>query len=485
MKITNIIIGCALALLAVSCDDFLDVRPKAEKLERDLFKDAQGFEDGIYGVYGSMQKTTLYGKDMVWGIPEVLAQNLYSSDQSMEKLCKYNYTGDDNLRKQLSAMWTDAYQVIGYANNVLDQLDNWSPSSLPFYNYYKGEMLAVRALIHFDLLRLFAPTNAESEGIPYVKAYSYSVKPFYKVGEVYQFVLDDLLEAEKLLAEDEKNIVFPHNNGNYYKFLRYREMHMNVYAVRALLARVYWMKGDMVNAGKYAENVIKSGKFPLVEQKEIKDYLAGTLSPKETIFGLYSTSYLETCKAYLYNYQSFFSYNPYFNGEYTGTNYPDTYVDVYDRDASGSSQDFRKEGHFKKEIGYATFLKTTDYYAIEDKVPETRKTLVSGITLLHTSEMYLIAAEALLESDYSKALLYFDTELQSRGVTSLAQRGMTLTKDIIFNEYRKELFGEGQTWFNMKRLNKDILSNLENRTIPGSDKVYVIPVPEEEFEYRN
>ena len=41
MKYLNILVGCLLAFSVVSCDDFLDVRPKAEKLENDLFKNAQ------------------------------------------------------------------------------------------------------------------------------------------------------------------------------------------------------------------------------------------------------------------------------------------------------------------------------------------------------------------------------------------------------------------------------------------------------------
>ena len=36
----------------------------------------------------------------------------------------------------------------------------------------------------------------------------------------------------------------------------------------------------------------------------------------------------------------------------------------------------------------------------------------------------------------------------------------------------------------MKRLNKDIVSNVETRIIPASDDVYVLPIPEEEFAYR-
>jgi hypothetical protein len=96
--------------------------------------------------------------------------------------------------------------------------------------------------------------------------------------------------------------------------------------------------------------------------------------------------------------------------------------------------------------------------------------------------MYLIAAEAYLNSDYDKALKYFNAEITSRGLTSL--RDDSLTEDIIYNEYHKELFGEGQTWYNMKRLNKDIVSNYESRTIPANDDIYVLPIPQDEYDYR-
>ena len=182
MKKINILLICLMAISLISCDDFLDVRPKAEKLERDLFKNAQGFEDAIYGVYGSLASTSMYGKDMLWGVPEVLAQNLHCyGNQELDALAKYDYTSNDNLRQRFASIWTQTYQSIGYANNILEQLNDWSPATLPLFNYYKGEMLGIRAMLHFDMLRLYAPTNESAMGIPYVTTYSYDVKPFRKV----------------------------------------------------------------------------------------------------------------------------------------------------------------------------------------------------------------------------------------------------------------------------------------------------------------
>jgi hypothetical protein len=240
------------------------------------------------------------------------------------------------------------------------------------------------------------------------------------------------------------------------------------------------MKGDMTNAVKYAENVIGSGCFPLVDETEVQDYLAGTLSPKETIFGVYSTTYASTATSYLYNYTSFYSYYPY--DDASGKTHILPYTSLYKLDVSGTAQDYRLN-HFIQKTGYSQFLKLVDYYTIENNVPTSRSSLIAGVTLMHTSELYLIAAEGLLSSNYDKAVDYFNAEISSRGLTPLRDE-TTLTEEMIFNEYHKEMFGEGQVWFNMKRLNKDITSNAESRIIPANDDIYVIPVPEEEFEYR-
>ena len=37
----------------------------------------------------------------------------------------------------------------------------------------------------------------------------------------------------------------------------------------------------------------------------------------------------------------------------------------------------------------------------------------------------------------------------------------------------------------MKRLGRDIPSNALERTLPASDTYYVVPIPDDEFEYRN
>ncbi len=485
MKLKHILIGSTIALAAFcSCSDFLDVRPKQELVEGELFKSASGFEDAIYGVYGSLQGTSLYGKNLTWFFPEILAQNYGSYlNDNVEPIARYEYDNARVLTPLLSAIWTQAYTSIGYANNILAQLEEWNPESMRYYELYKGEMLGVRAFLHFDLLRLFTAVNdMNASGIPYVESYSYKVTPFSTVGKVYEYIERDLLEAERLLQADEELLVYPRIDQSRDAFLRTRETHFNLYAAQATLARVYWMKGDLKQAGVYAQKVIDSEKFPLVDRTEVQNFLTGILSEKETIWGVYSSSWLENIQGYLYNNTSYYSLSPY--DPASGTSYPDAYQNVYAKDNDNSATDFRMS-HFRTISGSGSIrhMKLIDYMKIEN-IGE-RANAIRGFSLLRTAEMYLIAAEALLEENPTEARRYFDLEIASRGLNTFENRNLPLTLENINNEYRKEFFGEGYEWYNMKRQNRDILSNAEMTTLPASPKLYNLPIPVEEYDYRN
>ena len=414
---------------------------------------------------------------------DLMAQDFNQNMESSKALERYQYDTNDELRTRFASVWSNAYTSIGYANNVLKNLEGRSKSELPLYNLYKGEMLAVRAYLHFDLLRFFCSTDLEKQGIPYTTSYSPSENSFKKVGEVYDLITKDLLEAEQLLSEEKDNIVYPRNNEFYFKFQNYRVTHCNYYAVLGMLAKVYWMKGDMENAAKYAQMVVDSQKFPLADVSEIKDLFAGKLSDKETLWGLYSNTFSDNAGSYLYTYQSYKSYDPYYDG--SGSAHLMAYDKIYEQDVTSVDQDFRKNW-FVEGTGYVRCNKIVDYYSLNDRAvaPTDWADRISGINMLHVSEIYLIGAEALLQTNYAKALEYYNKEINSRGLPSL-RADQTLTKEMIFNEYHKEMFGEGQVWYNMKRLNKDINSNLDVKVIPASEDIYVIPIPQAEFDYRN
>ena len=69
-KIYLIIIGMALT----ACEDWFDVSPKTEMKADDMFQDERGFRDALIGAYTLMTADQIYGKEMVMGFVEALAQ---------------------------------------------------------------------------------------------------------------------------------------------------------------------------------------------------------------------------------------------------------------------------------------------------------------------------------------------------------------------------------------------------------------------------
>ena len=483
MKIHNILsatlLTLALGAVTTACSDFLDVRPSGEKVEGDLFDTPKGFEDAIYGVYGSMASGSLYGMDLLWGLTDVMAQDLSCNSTAMNALSKYDYN-NQYVRDRFAAVWSAAYKTVGYANNVIKNI-NEATIDLPMRDTYMGEMLGVRALMHFEMLRLFASTNPADKGIPYVETWNFSVKPFLTVGQATSKIEADLLEAEKLLAPvDEPLMKYPRDDSQYSAFMNWRETHMNVWAVRALLARLYFYTGQTAKAATYATKVIDSNVFPLVEVTEVKNFIAGVISPKETIFGVYAPKYIETAKSYLYTFSSYTSYIPYDN--VTGATYEYPWQSVFNEDMTSTSQDMRLS-QFRQETTLTKLFKLVDADGIANNSVSLR-TEISGVNVMRVAELYLIAAETLLDTDPDKALEYFNAEISSRGLTPLNAAAETLTLDRIYHEFHKELFGEGQQWYNMKRLNKSFASNAEHINISASNEIYVVPVPTDENEYR-
>lgn len=462
-----------------SCNKFLDVRPEGELPENQLLKDEGGFEAALYGVYGTMNSASLYGANLTNSTTELLAQYFtVGGNQTVMELLKYNYRYSA-VESTFEDIWSNQYKAISYANNVLKNLQNFSPQTLEFYDVYKGEALGIRAFLHFDLLRLFGENiqlNASAPGIPYSTEFSLTAAEFISLSAVYDKIIDDLKTAEELLSKDEQRMTFPKTNPST-PFLRDRETHFNLYSVQATLARVYLTKGDLANAATYAEKIIGSGKFALLEKTEIANGIfRGMLYPKEAIFGLYSNRFYESMRDRFSLQTTFASYD----------NRPNISA-IYNTVQGG--HDYRWDGFFRQPVlqtDKLRFVKLVDPYQERDQEYLRNPSYIKGINLIRLPEMYYIAAEALLASNPDKARDYFDVVLKSRGLIALKDRSpsVPLSIELINEERYKELIGEGQSFFNMKRQNLNIV-NTSMQTIPATKEIYVPPIPQIEIDYRN
>lgn len=469
MKVHYYIAVLLTALLSFSsCEDFLDVNPDGQEKQDELLSTRDGIESAMYGVYAKLRESSLYGASLSFKHVDVLAQHFDCAGNDLyTQLGAYNYEYAD-VKSVWEAVWTAMYNNISNVNAVIN-CDLVKDASQYPYTIYKGEALGLRAFMHFDLLRLYTEQitrNPAASGIPYATEFSLKTPEFSTASQVYDYIIADLLEAERLLADE----------GDFAEesdFMLDRKIHFNVNAVRATLARVYLTKGDKENAAKYAKKVVETSGHTLTEKIDVEGELAGVLSNTETIWGVYYAEFYSLVNPSLQQYQTRSSLNP-----------RRDYADIFNKNLDG--MDFRVNAYFGMVGETLRFIKLTDVYELRGMASNRPSDLILGINMIRLPEMYYILAEAYMDSDNALATEYFNEVIEHRGLTALDERTtpLPLTQELINDERYKEFWGEGQSFFNLKRTHSAI-SLPDGSFVQPSNAVFVIPVPDIEYDYRN
>lgn len=475
-KIFTYILAAAAFLSACSCSNYLNVNPKGEVFDDDMFADDEGYQDALYGVYSELGTDKNLYSGYLLTMAETMSWNFAATNYLLGNLaiCDWKNNGPTSIRKEV---WTSAYKAINHLNNIISHTEEKN-NDVKHMNIYRGEALALRALLHFDILRYYgapvwAPESAKAEAIPYVTAYAFTVTRYSSYDEVCALVLKDLEEAESLLAED-KNYIPESRTNSATGFFDARITHMNLYAVQALIARVYWTRGEMDKAAEYAQKVIDSKKFSFRPLSAFIQADNGTLDMNETIFGLYSESQG--------NMKSLYSLGTTGSTSSSAALAADA-IQLYESEASTSRGDYRISAWFDVAEYKCTKMVNRIFYNTDSGNSYTGNSIL-GFSIFRIPEMYFIMAEYYMDSDPAKAAEYFDAVTSTRGLDTLDESGSALTKDRLFNERRKEFYGEGFTWHEMKREKKDIVTTFAG-TLDGSDYThYMLPRPESEDDAR-
>ena len=471
-KIFRTITALGLACLALtSCNKFLEVNPEGEVFDADMFSSEEGYEDALYGIYSEIGTGEfLYAGYLLW-TPEALSHNVTCTDYTLGIMQNGIWKGTSN--DVPDKIWGKAYTAINHLNNILGHIETGGDNEFRHTPIFKGEALALRALLHFELLRLYgaplwASDSQKAEAIPYVTSYSFTIAPFLSVEEAYRRIIRDLEEAEACLSED-ATLLPAERHYSATGFYDARITHMNLYAVQALLARVYWSMDDMANAERYALKVIDSGKFTFRPKSAFVNPVHGALDFNETVFGLYSTDFQTRNRA---KYQLGTTSS---GGLFLAADW----LQLYEDGSSDLGRDDRL-AWFNEVDERIVKLVHSSYY---DGTAFSGDAIL-GANILRIPEMYYIVAEANIATDPQKAAEYFNAVRSSRSLTPVDPAETPVTAEMLFNERRKEYYGEGLTWHEMKKRGMDI-PLASGSYLPGdSPDTYTMPVPDEEYERR-
>ena len=433
-------------LVGTGCKKWLDVDAPLQVDQDKLYSTEQGFKDALNGVYLIMGNKSEYGRDMTFGLMSVLGRSYDTTiSPSIANLyyqgARYNFQ-DAEVKATFKTMWQDLYSSISNLNNMLANLESRKNICTGNnYNTFKGEALGLRAFIHFDLLRMFAPSPAAAglttPAIPYMNTLSPYPVANSTTGAVIDSCIADLVQAQSLLSNTDMTT-----------------SRFTYWAVKGLLARIYLYKGDIMNAKTQALDLINSNKFPLsVNNTDL-------VFAKEHLFSLYSS--LNNSLAY---YKSVLNTNPPLG--FTTINQTALFVT-----GSGATSDWRK-----------TFNDPATGLPNGNTISQ-RKAYASNanvLPMIRMTEMYYIAAEcAIAIQDSTTATTLLDTVRVHRNLPkyTLAALKVDSLNTEIRKEYQKEFLGEGQMFYYYKRKNLPFSSLPYTKVAIVSNASYVFVKPE-------
>ncbi len=426
------------------CSDFFDQEPDDSIPSGKAMQTVADAQVALNGTYRLMTDINYYGRrflfyaDMKGG--DFFTPSLGRGDHEL-----FTFTHEENISSYVT-YWDIIYKVLLQTNQIIQSISSGkvkviSENEQTTLNDIYGQALSIRALCHFDLVRLY--------GYPYLKDNGASwgaaivTRPLNSkeqpdrntVAETYEQVIQDLNNAIPLLKNSK-------NNG-----------YFNQFAAKALLSRVYLYHGDWQNAYETALDVIENSACTPYTNEE-------WASSWKSAFG--SESLLELF------------INPSENDLAASS---PTYFLRPREVTSGALGATVAGNHFLNSLSedpddVRWTVMGEDEYAIKNTIPGRRGrvlkyegdgkslTTATNIKLIRISEIYLIGAEAALkkeEQDLEKVTEWLNViKRRSPNLPPATKNDTNLEKQIL-EEKRKELFAEGHRYFDCMRLGKTII----------------------------
>ncbi|MBN2636497.1 MAG: RagB/SusD family nutrient uptake outer membrane protein [Prolixibacteraceae bacterium] len=487
MKTNNkiIIFILGILLLSVSCSeehfevkttDQLTADDAAKAMESDPAK-LTGFVDAIYNIL--VQYDLVSDNHDAFGFMSILhSTDLMSEDIVMAKLhwFLYDYQHDNrewNYRRT-NVNWTYLYTVISGANNVLGMTDPETTSAEVLK--YRGQAFALRGMAYFYLIQLYQhvyPALNNGEDLPGIPLY-------YASNEEEEDVLGRAPVAQ-VLAQIEKDLKAAANNLRN-AAPRASKNNIDYSVANGLLARYYLLAQKWPQADSAATEALKN--YSVQPASRLTDGFMD-INNSEWMWGYDHNA--ETTGLYA----SFFSHISNLTSGYAGADYAPRLIDkrLYE---SIPSTDARKN-LFQNPEGSIVVTENVSADAIAWQRPyATLKFGYDGnftmdYCYMRASEMVLIQAEALAhQSKGTEAANALRVLMNQRDP---AWNASTVTVNDVWMQRRIELWGEGFSYFDLKRLNKGINRNYQDSNhepsalveVPAGDKRWIYQIPQNEI----
>ena len=162
---TRIILYSFILYLCSSCtNNFLDKQPSFATTNNKLLESAQGIKSALNGCYSQLQSQYYYGRNFIL-IQETFTDNAKLSNKNVGHFSSFYSWSVTANNEELSQLWAIAYNIIININAILPAAEKNTHLKQSEKDIIKGEALTLRAIIYYDLVRLFAHDYSITSGI--------------------------------------------------------------------------------------------------------------------------------------------------------------------------------------------------------------------------------------------------------------------------------------------------------------------------------
>ena len=203
MNTKKCLLVCAAAwgiLAFTSCSDFLDQKSASELDTENTYNSEYYTSTFINKIYGGLTQDRTYSQDMAFiyhmnsDVELVDGLGANATLISERGFCNYNTTP---AYAKLADLWTALYGVIENCNLAIDGIRNSAIADRQSMKFALGEAITIRAMIYFDLVRLFGDIPMKME--PTKDDLSNVYMPKTDRDVILSTLITDLEEAVELL----------------------------------------------------------------------------------------------------------------------------------------------------------------------------------------------------------------------------------------------------------------------------------------------
>ena len=406
MRKSSLYIIISLLFCNLSCTEYLDVKNKGEVIPETAEEFSALLHRHLYSIDGA-------GEYAFFGAPSTAASyEAYTDNWDADLTTKLDlpiYVGSDI--SSLSFRFKSLYEVIRDCNIVIGELKE---RDTEFGKKLLATAHTIRAVCYYTLMRNYCEpydkSNAtEMLGVPIVKEFDMEGKP----------ERSDLKETADFIVEDLKQAISLNQTDEHYRFY--------VDVSKAYLARVYFWMQEWALAASMAKEVLD--KYPLISGEAYKEMIQ---SEVKQLGNVLIRSGISKSEGYVYTDMQKTKGRP------LSLEFVNLFVE--------KERDIR----YNTEFVNTKMLKTS----------------------LRTAEMCLIMAESYVHSGDTENGLKYLNHLRENRITgytpytesnlpavdpaALVQvdaegKPLTHLMAAILNERRKELYLEGDRWYELKR----------------------------------